>query len=50
MSNSTINLNAILSVAKVIYGFIRPWLSEEAKKSTTPVDDWMIEVLDKILA
>jgi len=39
----------ILGLVKTIYGFIRPWLWDEAKKSDSPIDDWMLSMLDRLL-
>lgn len=36
----------ILTMVKVIYGALRSWLWELAKKSDTPVDDWMLQLFD----
>jgi hypothetical protein len=40
---------AVLKVVKVIYKALRPWLEEEAKKTATPVDNYMLELLDYFL-
>lgn len=45
-----IPFNLILIVAKSIYKHIRPWLGDMAAKSGTPIDDWMLAALDKLLA
>jgi hypothetical protein len=39
----------VLSIVKMIYKELRPWLEQQAQKTETPVDDWMIAVLDKLL-
>ena len=44
-----VNLSIVLAIVKLIYGHLRSWLLEEAKKTETPVDDWMLGVLDKLL-
>jgi hypothetical protein len=44
-----LELSVILQVVKEIYSFLRPWLYEQAKNTTTPIDDWMLHVLDSIL-
>jgi len=38
-----------LSIIGMIYKKIRPWLVEQAAKTETPIDDWMISVLDWLL-
>jgi hypothetical protein len=38
----------ILAIAKLVYQFIRPWLVEQAANTATPIDDWMITILDKL--
>lgn len=47
--NSPVSLSLILTIVKLIYKELRPWLIEEAKKTETPVDDWMLGVLDRVL-
>jgi len=39
----------VLKVLKIIYKAIRSWLVEQAAKTETPVDNWMIEVFDYFL-
>jgi PII-like signaling protein len=39
----------VLRIVRVIYKSLRVWLAEEAKKSDTPVDDYMVEILDFLL-
>jgi hypothetical protein len=39
----------VLRVVRVIYKSLSAWLHEEAKKSNTPVDDYMLEILDFLL-
>jgi len=39
----------ILKVVRTIFKSLRPWLVEQAKKTETPVDDYMIELLDWVL-
>lgn len=42
-----------LDVALKVLGFIwiqvKPWLKEQAAKSETPIDEWMIDLVDKVL-
>jgi len=44
-----VNFGIILAIVKIIYKELRPWLTEEAKKTETPVDEWMLSVLDRLL-
>ena len=39
----------VLKVLKIIYLSIRPWLFEQAAKTETPIDNWMLEVFDMLL-
>ncbi len=39
----------VIGIIRSIYGVIRPWLKEEAAKSQTPIDDWMLTLLDNLL-
>jgi hypothetical protein len=41
--------SVVIGMIKLIYGHIRPWLLEQVKKSESPVDDWMLVVLDQLL-
>lgn len=41
--------DVVLGLVKTVYGFIRPWLWDQAKKSDSPVDDWMLTMLDRLL-
>jgi len=43
------NLGLAFGLVKIIYKELRSWLREEAKKTETPVDDWMLDILDKLL-
>lgn len=40
---------SILAIVKLIYGALRAWLRDMATQSSTPVDDWMLDVLDELL-
>jgi len=46
---SPVSYVLILGLVKMIYKQIREWLREEAKKTESPVDDWMLDILDKLL-
>jgi hypothetical protein len=48
-ATKTVPPDVALGLVKTIYGFIRPWLWEQAKKSDSPVDDWMLGMLDRLL-
>jgi len=39
----------VLTIVKLIYKHIRSWLIEESKKTETPIDDWMLSILDRLL-
>jgi len=39
----------ILVIIRIIYKEIRPWLEVQAGRTDTPIDDWMIAILDKLL-
>lgn len=40
----------ILTLARLVYKHIRPWLADQAAATNTPIDDWMLAALDKLLA
>jgi hypothetical protein len=50
-------LNAVTSVGKTVavavliftYQQLRPWLKEQATKTDTPLDGWVLDLLDKLL-
>lgn len=42
-------LDIALKVLGFIYQQVRPWLKEQAAKSETPIDDWMLDLVDKVL-
>lgn len=49
VTKKTIDPGTTLILVKTIYGFLRPWLWTQAKKSDSPIDDWMLNMLDKVL-
>jgi len=44
-----VDAGVVLSIIRTIYGYLRPWLKEQAAKTETPVDDWMLNALDAVL-
>lgn len=48
-SKKEVDPGTVLGLVKTIYGFLRPWLWEQARESNTPVDNWMLDMLDKLL-
>jgi len=44
-----LTFGVILAVLKMIYKSVAPWLKEQAAKSDTPIDDWMLTFLDAVL-
>jgi hypothetical protein len=44
-----LTVGVLLAVGKMIYKQVGPWLKEQAAKSDTPIDDWMLVFLDAIL-
>lgn len=44
-----ISAGIILAVVRAVYCELRPWLREQAKASETPVDDRLLDVLDRLL-
>jgi len=39
----------ILAIVRQIYLLIRPWLKKKADETDTPVDNWMLDLLDTLL-
>lgn len=39
----------LLAILVGLVSLILPWLREEAKKTTTPIDDWMINAIEAII-
>jgi hypothetical protein len=42
-------LVVVIPVLKLVYSQLRPWLKEQAAKSDTPLDNWVLDLLDKLL-
>lgn len=42
-------LTVAVTVLKFVYQQIRPWLKEQAAKNDTPLDEWALDLLDKVL-
>lgn len=51
MSNpiSAAGWNIAVNVLKAVYQQIRPWLKEQAAKTDTPLDGWVLDLVDNLL-
>lgn len=38
-----------IKLLKAVYQQLRPWLKEQAAKTDTPLDGWVLDLLDSVL-
>jgi hypothetical protein len=46
---TTGGLSIALKLLAFLYGQLRPWLREQASKSETPLDEWMLDLLERAI-
>jgi len=46
---TSVGFTVAIATLKFLYQQLRPWLKEQAVKSETPLDEWVLDLIDRLL-